>query len=196
MREDNLALIEANMFLPEDQRPSLTEGQQKLLDEVTDCYNLQLQKPMVSRAQLRNYLMKKYRVSKVQAYNIITYAAVLLGNVQPSHKNWVRQRVEFLCEEAYKATTKGDTKKAESLTKIAGVLAKAFQTNLDEGELINAQKYLEIDMVNITIDPKAINIKISEPKQKEIDRLLRKYEIEDAEFVSVEPDTEGKLMNE
>ena len=147
---------------------------------------------MVSRAQLRNYLMKKYRVSKVQAYNIITYAAVILGNVQASHKNWVRQRIEFLCEEAYKAATKGDTKKAESFTKIAGVLAKAFQTNLDEGELINAQQYLEIDRVNITIDPKALNIKLSETKQKEIDRLLRKYEVEDAEILTVEPgDKEG-----
>ena len=192
MRDENLALIEANMFLPEEQRKPLTESQQKLLDEVIDCYNLQLQKPMVSRAQLRNYLMKKYRVSKVQAYNIITYAAVILGNVQASHKNWVRQRIEFLCEEAYKAATKGDTKKAESFTKIAGVLAKAFQTNLDEGELINAQQYLEIDRVNITIDPKALNIKLSETKQKEIDRLLRKYEVEDAEILTVEPgDKEG-----
>ena len=101
MRDENLALIEANMFLPEDQRKPMTERQEQLLKEVTDCYNLQLQKPMASRTYLRNYLMKKYKVSKVQAYNIIIYAAVLLGNVQASHKNWVRQRIEFLAEQAY-----------------------------------------------------------------------------------------------
>ena len=185
MRDENLALIEANMFLPEDQRKTLTEKQEQLLKEVTDCYNLQLQKPMASRTYLRNYLMKKYKVSKVQAYNIIIYAAVLLGNVQASHKNWVRQRVEFLCEQAYAAADAGNLKKAETLTKIAGVLAKAFQTNLDEGEIINAQKYLEIDQINITMDPSVLGIKISEPKQKEIDRLLRKYEIEDAEVEEV-----------
>ena len=185
MRDENLALIEANMFLPEDQRKPMTERQQQLLMEVTDCYNLQLQKPMASRTYLRNYLMKKYKVSKVQAYNIIIYAAVLLGNVQASHKNFVRQRVEFLCEQAYTAADAGNLKKAETLTKIAGVLAKAFQTNLDEGEIINAQKYLEIDQINITMDPSVLGIKISEPKQKEIDRLLRKYDIEDAEVEEV-----------
>ena len=190
MRDENLALIEANMFLPEDQRKQLTESQEKLLMEVTDCYNLQLQKPMISRAYLRNYLMKKHKVSKVQAYNIITYAATLLGNVQASHKNWVRQRVEFLCEQAYVAAEAGNLKKSESLTKIAGVLAKAFQTNIDEGELINAQKYLEIDQVNITIDPEAIGIKTNHTKQKEIDRLLKKYQIEDAECEEVVTDKE------
>ena len=184
------------MFLPEESRKPLTESQKQLVLEVTDCYNLQLQKPMLSRSALRDYLVNKYHVSKIQAYKVIQYAAVILGDVQPSHKNWIRQRVEFLTEKAYEAVEARDFKRAEALTKIAKTLAKAFQTNIDEGELINAQKYLEIDMVNITIDPKALNIKVSETKQKEIDRLLRKYEIEDADFISVEPDPEGSTSHE
>ena len=192
MRDENLALIEANMFLPEDQRKKMTESQKKLLDEVTDCYNLQLQRPMISHAYLRNYLMKKYKVSKVQAYNIITYTATILGNVKASHKNWVRKRIEFLCEQAYVSAEAGNLKKAETLTKIASTLAKAFQTNIDEGELINAQKYLEIDQVNITIDPEAIGIKTTHTKQKEITRLLKKYQIEDAECEEVGTDKEPK----
>lgn len=186
MRKDNLALIEANMFLPEEKQEKMTESQKDLLKQVTDCYNLQLQRPMVSRAYLRNYLMRKYKVSKVQAYNIITYAATLLGNVQASHKNWVRQRIEFLCEQAYVAADAGNLKKAETLTKIASTLAKAFQTNLDEGEIINAQKYLESEPITLTIDPSVLNIKITPTKQKEIDGMLRKYEIEDADFTLVQ----------
>lgn len=186
MRKDNLALIEANMFLPEEKQEKMTESQKDLLKQVTDCYNLQLQRPMVSRAYLRNYLMKKYKVSKVQAYNIITYAATLLGNVQASHKNWVRQRIEFLCEQAYVAADAGNLKKAETLTKIASTLAKAFQTNLDEGEIINAQKYLESEPITLTIDPSVLNIKITPAKKKEIDGMLRKYEIEDADFTLVQ----------
>lgn len=192
MRDENLAMIEANMFLDEKDRPKkLTERQQALLMQVEDCYNMKLQKPMLSREQLRNRLMKKYKVSKVQAYNIIIYATILLGNVPASHKNWVRQRVEFLCEQAYAAADAGNLKKAETLTKIAGVLAKAFQTNLDEGEIINAQKYLDEEPITLTIDPSsALKIKTSEAKQKEIDRMLRKYEIEDAEIVTeVEDET-------
>lgn len=189
MRDENLDLIVNNMFAPEAQRKELTERQQQLVIEVTDCYNLQLQKPMISRASLRDYLVHKYGVSKIQAYKIIQYAAVALGDVRPSHKNWVRQRIEFLTEKAYEAVVAKDYKRALVLTKIAGTLAKSFSTNIDEGELINAQKYLEIDQVNITIDPKAININVSETKQKEINRLLRKYEIEDVEAEPVEEET-------
>lgn len=194
MRDENLDLIVNNMFAPEAQRKELTERQQQLVLQVTDCYNLQLQKPMISRASLRNYLVQKYGVSKIQAYKIIQYAAVALGNVQPSHKNWVRQRIEFLTEKAYEAVEAKDYKRALVLTKIAATLAKSFSTNVDEGELINAQKYLEIDQVNITIDPTAINIRVSEPKQKEINRLLRKYEIEDvdAELIEEEPVEENE----
>lgn len=182
MRDENLELIERHMFGPvEQQKKELTESQKQLLLEVTDCYNLQLQKPMLSRSALRNYLVGKYHCSKIQAYKIIQYAAVILGNVQPSHKNWVRQRIEYLSEQAYAAVEAKDYKRSEALTRIAATLSKAFATNLDEGELINAQQYLEIDRVNIVIDPSAVNIRISEPKQKEIDRLLRKYEIEDVD---------------
>ena len=184
MRDENLAMIEANMFLDEKDRPKkLTERQQALLMQVEDCYNMKLQKPMLSREQLRNRLMKRYKVSKVQAYNIIIYATILLGNVPASHKNWVRQRIEFLCEQAYSAADAGNLKKAETLTKIAGVLAKAFQTNLDEGEIINAQKYLDSEPITLTVNPSALNIKISEPKKKQIENMLRKYEIEDAEII-------------
>lgn len=194
MRDENLDLIVNNMFAPEAQRKELTERQQQLVLQVTDCYNLQLQKPMISRASLRNYLVQKYGVSKIQAYKIIQYAAVALGNVQPSHKNWVRQRIEFLTEKAYEAVEAKDYKRALVLTKIAATLAKSFSTNVDEGELINAQKYLEIEQVNITIDPTAINIRVSETKQKEINRLLRKYEIEDvdAEPIEEEPVEENE----
>ena len=190
MRDENLALIEDNMFLPAESRKPLTPSQEQLLLEVTDCYNLQLQKPMLSRSALRDYLVNKYKVSKIQAYKVIQYAAAILGNVQPSHKNWIRQRIEFLTEKAFEAVEARDFKRAEALTKIAKTLAKAFQTNIDEGELINAQKYLEIDQVNITIDPSALGIKVSEAKQKQIDKMLRKYEIEDAEIIQPEEDKE------
>ena len=102
MRDENLDLIERSMFAPEENL-KLTESQKLLVREVTDCYNLQLQKPMYSRTKLRNYLINKYGCSKVQAYKIIQYVATILGNVQPSHKNWVRQRIEFLSEQAYAA---------------------------------------------------------------------------------------------
>lgn len=190
MRDENLELIVHNMFLPEESRKELTDSQEKLLEEVTDCYHLQLQKPMISKTKLRDYLKGKYGVSNTQAYKIIQYSAVALGDIRPTHKNWVRQRIEYISEQAYEAIEAKNYKRFEALNKLAATLAKAFNTNLDEGELINAQKYLEIDQVNITIDPSVLGIKVSEAKQKDIDKMLRKYEIEDAEIIPPEEEKE------
>lgn len=190
MRDENMDIIVNNMFMDPDKRPKLTEAQERLLLQVTDCYNLQLQKPMYSRTNLRNYLMNKHGVSMVQAYKIIQYAATALGNVQASHKNWVRQKIEFLTEEAYTAAKAGDYKLSDQLTRIAKVLAKAFSTDQDEGEIINAQKYLELDHVQITLDTSVLGIKIGAPEQKEIDRLKKKYSVEDVPFEEVTEEEE------
>ncbi|MCR5037885.1 MAG: hypothetical protein K6A94_00910 [Bacteroidales bacterium] len=185
MREENMDIIMNNMFMEPEKRTPLTPSQQDLLEQVTDCYNLQLQRPMYSRVKLRNYLVNKYNISKRQAYNIILYANYCLGNVQASHKNWVRQKVEFLTEEAYTAAKAGNYKLSDQLTKIAKVLAKAFNTNEDEGELLNAQQYLKRDPTMITLDPTVLGINISVPEQQEIDRLKKKYGIEDVPFEEV-----------
>jgi len=190
MRDENLDLIVHNMFLPVESRKDLTESQEKLLEEVTDCYHLQLQKPMISKTKLRDYLRGKYGISYVQAYKIIQYAAVALGDIRPTHKNWVRQRIEYISEQAYEAIEAKNYKRFEALNKLAATLAKAFNTNLDEGELINAQKYLDSEPITLTIDPSALNIKVSEAKRKEIEKMLRKYEIEEAEIIPPEEDKE------
>lgn len=190
MRDENLDMIVRNMFLPAESKEDLTDQQKELLEQVTDCYHQQLAKPMISRTKLRDYLKNQYGVSYVQAYKIIQYAAVALGDVKPSHKNWVRQRIEYLTEQAYEAIEAKNYKRFEALNKLAATLSKAFATNIDEGELINAQKYLEIDQVNITIDPSVIGINITESKQKAIDKMLHKYEIEDAEIIPQEEDKE------
>lgn len=178
-------IIMNNMFMEPEKRTPLTPSQQKLLEQVTDCYNLKLQYPMYNDTKLRNYLVNKYKISKRQAYNIITYTYYCLGNVKASHKNWVRKKVEFLTDEAYTAAKAGNYKLSDQLTKIAKVLAKAFNTNEDEGELLNAQQYLKRDPTMITLDPSVLGINISVPEQQEIDRLKRKYGIEDVPFEEV-----------
>jgi hypothetical protein len=190
MRDENLDLIVRNMFLPAESKEDLTEKQKDLLEQVTDCYHQQMAKPMISRTKLRAYLTQQYGISKTQAYKIIQYAAVALGDVRPSHKNWIRQRIEYLTEQAYEAIEAKNYKRFDALNKLAATLSKAFATNMDEGELINAQKYLEIDMVKITIDPSVLGVKFSETKQKDIEKMLRKYEIEDAEIIPPEEDKE------
>ena len=188
MRDDTLDIIVNNMFLDPDKRKKLTERQENLLLQVSDCYNVMLQKKMVSKKELRNYLINKYKVTQIQAYRIIEYTVAALGNLPATHKNWVRQRVEFLIEEAYSAAKAKNYKLSESLTKMAKVYANAFSIDQDEGELIDAQKYLELPRVEISINPESIGITISDVEHKEIDKMCKQYEITDAEYEEVEDD--------
>ncbi len=186
MRDTTLDIIINNLTVDPDKRQPLAPRYQEVLLQVTDCYNLILQKQMMSKKELRNYLMNKYKLTQIQAYRIIDYARAAIGNLPATHKNLVRQRVEAIIEEAYEAAKAGNYKLSESLTKMAKVYAHAFAIDQDDGELIDAQKYLEIARVEIVMDPAAIGIKIPEVEQKEIDKMCKQYQIEDTDFEEVE----------
>lgn len=190
MRDTTLDIIIKNMTVDPDKRQQLEPRYQKILMQVDDCYNLILQHQMMSKKELRNYLMNKYKLTQIQAYRIIDYANAALGNMSATHKNRVRQRVEAIIEEAYEAAKAGNFKLSEHLTKLAKVYANAFAIDQDDGELIDAQKYLEISRVEIVMDPAAIGITISEAEQKEIDKMCRQYAVEDADFEEVEESQE------
>lgn len=189
MRDTTLDIIINNLTADPDKRQQLAPRYQEILLQVGDCYNLILQHQMMSRKELRNYLMNRYKLTQIQAYRIIDYANAALGSLPATHKNRVRQRVEAIIEESYEAAKAGNFKLSEQLTKLARVYAKVFAIDQDDGELIDAQKYLEIARVEIVMDPAAIGITISEPEQKEIDKMCRQYQIEDADFEEVD---EGK----
>lgn len=186
MRDTTLDIIINNLTGDPDKRKPLAPRYQEVLLQVSDCYNLILQHQMMSRKELRNYLMNRYKLTQIQAYRIIDYANAALGSLPATHKNRVRQRVEAIIEEAYEAAKAGNFKLSEHLTKLAKVYANAFAIDQDDGELIDAQKYLEIARVEIVMDPAAIGITIPEAEQKEIDKMCRQYAVEDVDFEEAE----------
>lgn len=187
MRKDSLELVAKYLFAPECETASLTESEKELLQKLADCYNQRLQNPWQSRNQLRDYLVRRYKgMSAMQAYRIMDVVNVNLGNVNSSAKEWVKLRIETLLEEAYQAVQAKNYEKAKQLTKIAEVYGRTFKTDSDDTALMDAAQYLEIDKVEITLDPQALGITISEPEKKHVDELKRKYGIsQDAEFEEV-----------
>ena len=190
MRHDTADLIINYMFEPPEKRKELTENDQKLLLQVTDCYHLQLQHPMYSREKVRNYLMENHNVSRTTAYYIIALTRQALGNVESSAKEWVKQKIEFLLEKAYIATEAKDFKTAQALTKIAETYGRTFKTDIDEGELLEARKALRIENITIVTDPGVINIRLSDKETARIKELMRKYDISDADYTVVEEEAQ------
>lgn len=178
MRKDSLELVAKYLLAPESEKKDLSNADRDLLTKLADCYNQRLQNPWQSRAQLRDYLVSRYSgMSAMQAYRIMDVVNVHLGNVTSSAKEWVKLRIETLLEEAYIAVNEKDYEKSKALTKIAEVYGRTFKTDSDDSALMDAAQYLEIDKVEISLDPKTLGIEISEPERKHVEDLKRKYGI-------------------
>jgi hypothetical protein len=190
MRKDSLEIISKYLFAPQSETQSLTDNEKDQLSKLADCYNQRLQNPWMSRGQLRDYLVRRNPgMSAMQAYRIMDVVNVHLGNVTSSAKEWVKLRIESLLEEAHQAVQAKNYEKAKALTKIADVYGRTFRTDSDDSALMNAAQYLEIEKVEITLDPKVIGIQISEPERKHVEELKRKYGIaQDTAFEEITTD--------
>ncbi len=184
MRDDSLDLINNHLFEPAEQRALLPPSSQKLLEQVQDLYTFQLNDPFKSRKQARQYLVNKYKITVSQAYNIMALTAQALGNVQTSAKNWIKTKCDALMEEAYNAAKSRDFELAKILTKQALVYAKIYRLDVDEGELLDAKKYLTIEQVQITMNPEDIGIKMSEKDKAMAEKYMKKF-TEEADFEEV-----------
>lgn len=184
MRDDSLDLINNHLFEPAEQRALLPPSSQKLLEQVQDLYTVQLNDPFMSRKQARQYLVNKYKITVSQAYNIMALTAQALGNVQTSAKNWIKTKCDALMEEAYNAAKSRDFELAKILTKQALVYAKIYRLDVDEGELLDAKKYLTIEQVQITMNPEDIGIKMSEKDKAMAEKYMKKF-TEEADFEEV-----------
>lgn len=190
MRRDSIELVSKYLFAPESEKESLAPADRDMLLRLSDCYNQRLQNPWQSRGQLRDYLVRRFPgMSPMQAYRIIDTANVCLGNVTSSAKEWVKLRIESLLEEAHQAVEAKNYEKAKVLTKMAEVYGRTFKTDSDDTAILNASQYLEIDKVEITLDPKVLGIQITEPERRHVAELKRKYGIiQDAEYEEVQTD--------
>lgn len=187
MRDDSLDLVLNHLFEPEEIRKTLPPSAQTLLTQVSDCYTRQFNNNFISKKELRIYLVDKYKISVSQAYNIIALSRMALGDVKPAHKNWIKTKCETLMDEAYAAAQAKDLALAAELRKQAKTLGDIYRLDVDEGELLEVQKYLTIDKVEITINPEDIGIKFSDKDKAKAEEYMKKF-AEDVDFDEVTDD--------
>lgn len=193
MREDTEKKIIENLRLPIDQRHKLTIPQQDLMDKVCECLSLLNDDLLMPVPKLRDKLVEVCGCTPRHAYSVIRLAFEAIGNRKPTAKNVVREQILQMAREMHEeAQTLSGVDKIDGLAKAGNMLARAFATSVDEGEVLDAAKYLTDETVEFTTDPSIVNVKWTEANEEKSRKLRRKYGIEDADFEEVVEDTEFK----
>lgn len=195
MRNDSLDLVMNHLFETPTQRKALSKPDQDLLQRIEFCYTMQLSNPLYSDIQVRNALMNEFGISRQQAYNTMSLTKVGLGNVQTAGKAWIKTKIAYLLDKAAALAIDGDIKTSTCLTKIAEAWGRTYRTDLDDGDLLDAKKYVQIEKVEIVSDPTIINVHVTEHDREETRKLMEKYHInfdddaiQDAEIINDESD--------
>lgn len=184
MREDSLELLRKHLPDGDEDLKKLPQSSQNLIIQVRDCYAMQIADPWKSRKEVRDRLVETYGITLSQAYNIMALTAQFLGDVTTSHKNWIKLKAETLVEESNNAANARDFMLAAEKRKLAKTLGFLFRLDQDEGELLDAQKYLTIERVNITVNPNDVGVKYTAKDKGLADSYIKKF-AEDADYEEV-----------
>lgn len=193
MRNDSLDVIMNHLFETPTKRTELAPADKELLEHIEYCFTMQLSNPLYTDIQVRNSLMNKFGLSRQQAYNIMSLTKVALGNVPTAAKAWIKTKIAYLLDKAAALAIAGDIKTSTVLTKIAEAWGRTYRTDLDDGDLLDAKKFVQIEKVEIVTDPTFINVQVTDKDREETRKLLEKYHInfdddviQDAEYVNAD----------
>lgn len=184
-RRNSMDLIKSHLFSDDDFH-KLSKSDQQLLIQIRDCYTVWINNPTYTNVQMRDYLMHSYKIDQQKAYSIISKTTMVLGSVEIASKNWIKFVIKDILQKAFLLAEKDQLKKAEIYIKIAQTWAKAFNTASDDGEVLNAKEKLHIDNVIITSNPSDIGIVLNGKERKDIQKMMKKYDIP-ADIIDVEP---------
>lgn len=193
MRNDSLDVVMNHLFETPTKRTELAPADKELLERIEYCYTMQLSNPLYTDIQVRNSLMNHFGLSRQQAYNIMSMTKVALGNVQTAGKAWIKFKIAHLLDKSAEYAIDGDIKTSNALTKIAEVWGRTYRTDLDDGDLLDAKKFVQIEKVEIVTDPTFINVQVTDKDREETRKLLEKYHInfdddviQEAEYVTAD----------
>lgn len=177
MRNDSLDLVMNFLFENPNKKKDLAPADEKLLRHIEFCFTMQLTNPLYTDIQVRNSLMREFGLSRQQAYNIMSMTKVALGNVQTAGKAWIKTKIAYLLDKSAALALAGDIKTSTALTKIAEAWGRTYKTDLDDGDMLEAKKFVQIEKVEIVSDPTIINVNVSDKDKEETRQLLEKYHI-------------------
>lgn len=173
-RQDTFDLITQALFSIE-KRNELSEGDLKILERLRDVYTIWLDKPTMTDANIRDYIMVNYESTKSAAYTDIALLKTVLGNVPVANKEFYRYKANYILDQAHAAAVAGNDRKAKALTKIAEGIAYNNRTNEDDGEKLPYDEIVPKDL-SFTLDPAAAGVKPVPGVMEKAKKLYKKYE--------------------
>ena len=182
-RNDKLDILHKYLFTTEEIK--LSPSDKIMLERVKSAYTVWLDKPTLSEASMRDYLIANFKISKVQALQDLAYIRILLGNVQNAGKEFYRYKVNNLMDEAAVAAVAGNHAKAKSLTKIAEIIIKNNRCDQDDGEKMSYGDIVPVQW-DMSVDPAIAGVNRSPEVMARAEKLRKKYMDEVAEDIECE----------
>lgn len=184
MREETERKIVENLRLPDEQRHPLTIPQQNLMDKVSVCLGLLNENLLMPVPKLRDAVVEACQCTPQHAYTVIRIAFEAIGNRTPTAKNVVREGILQMAREMHEEAMKLDgVEKINALAQAGNMLARAFATSSDDGELLNVAELVRQADIKVTVDVAALGIETTERDRTELRRMMKEDGIEDAEVV-------------
>lgn len=173
-RKDTLDIINAALFDKEKQ-DKLAPADKELLERIQTTYSFWLDKPTLTDANIRDYIMVNFGLSRSKAYEQISLLKMLLGSVPQASKEFYRYKANYILDQAHAAAIAGNDRKAKALTKIAEAIAYNNRTNEQEDVGLPFDEIVPKDQ-SFTTDPAVLGIVPQPGLREKANRLLKKYE--------------------
>lgn len=173
-RKDTLDIINAALFDKEKQ-DKLAPADRELLERIQTTYSFWLDKPTLTDANIRDYIMVNFGLSRSKAYEQISLLKMLLGSVPQASKEFYRYKANYILDQAHAAAIAGNDRKAKALTKIAEAIAYNNRTNEQEDVGLPFDEIVPKDQ-SFTTDPAVLGIVPQPGLREKANRLLKKYE--------------------
>ncbi len=173
-KDPNRDLIDAFSKALENPNHKLPPADQVRLDRLKSIFTRWMGNPLITDAQMRDYIITQFAVGRAQAYNDIALVKVLFGHAPKADKEFQRMKANHLLEQATAAALAGDDKQAKALTKIAETLIKANQLDEPDGEDYPWEEIVPRDE-SFSVDPEVIGIKKVPGIENAARKLLKRY---------------------
>lgn len=173
-RNDTLDIINAALFDKEKQ-DKLAPADRELLERIQTTYSFWLDKPTLTDANIRDYIMVNFGLSRSKAYEQISLLKMLLGSVPQASKEFYRYKANYILDQAHAAAIAGNDRKAKALTKIAEAIAYNNRTNEQEDIGLPFDEIVPKDQ-SFTTDPSVLGIVPQPGLHEKASKLLKKYQ--------------------
>lgn len=173
-RTDTLDLVTAALFDKEKQ-DKLAPADKELLARLQETFTFWCDKPTLTDANIRDYIMVNFGLSRSKAYDQISILKMLLGKVPQASKEFHRYKANYILDQAYAAAVSGNDRKAKALTKIAEAIAYNNRTNEPEEAGLPFDEIVPKDQ-SFTTDPSVLGIIPQPGIREQAAKLLKKYE--------------------